>query len=347
MLFAAVHQSGFWREAGDGGRLVMMNVLRPLVTRIGWAMALIAVASLAWAEEFPARPVKIIVQTAAGSSLDVMARLVTEQLAQIWGQQPIVVNQAGAGGLLAARATAASTPDGYTLFMAGGSVFVVLPEVQRNLAFDVNEFVPIGFIAEQPYALLASNKLGVNSVPELVVLSQKQPGGLDSVAGTRGGLQHLTVEWFRKRSGANLNMIHYPGPAQALNDVITGRVPVMMQTILPVAGVIASGEIKLLAIASAARLPNYPDTPTIAENVPGFTSSGWSILVAPHGTPPPVVQKINDDLRTALARPALIRKFEELGNYTRPMTPQQLSDFVRSERELWGPIVKQIGIAAQ
>jgi len=326
---------------------VVMNAFRRLIASLGLAMTLVASAPLAQAEDFPSRPVKIIVQTAAGSSLDVMARLVTEQLGQIWGQQPIVVNQPGAGGLLAARMTAASAPDGYTLFMAGGSVFVVLPEVQRNLAFDVNEFVPIGFIAEQPYALLVSNKLGVSTVAELVALSKRQPSGLDSVAGTRGGLQHLTVEWFRKKSGANLNMIHYPGPAQAMNDVITGRVPVMMQTILPVAGVISSGEIKLIAIASAERLPNYPDTPTIAETVPGFTSSGWSILVAPHGTPAAVVHKINDDLRTALARPALIRKFEEQGNYTRPMTPTELSDFVGSERALWGPIVRQIGIAAQ
>jgi len=324
-----------------------MNVLRSLIVLIGLATVPPAIAPLAQAESFPSRPVKIIVQTAAGSSLDVMARLVTEQLGQIWGQQPIVVNQAGAGGLLAARATAAAAPDGYTLFMAGGSVFVVLPEVQHNLAFDVNEFVPIGFIAEQPYTLLASNKLGVNSVVELIALSKQHPGGLDSVAGTRGGLQHLTVEWFRNRSGANLNMIHYPGPAQALNDVITGRVPVMMQTILPIAGVVASGEIKLLAIASAVRLPNYPDTPTISETIAGFTSSGWSILVAPRGTSAAVAQKINDDLRTALARPVLIRKFEEIGSYTRPMTPTELSEFVRSERELWGPIVRQIGIAVQ
>jgi tripartite-type tricarboxylate transporter receptor subunit TctC len=309
-------------------------------------MVFLATEPLARAEDFPSRPVKIIVQTAAGSSLDVMARLVTEQLGQIWGQQPIVVNQAGAGGLLAARATAAAEPDGYTLFMAGGSVFVVLPELQRNLPFDVNEFVPIGFIAEQPYALLASAKLGVNSIAELVALSKQKPGGLDSVAGTCGGLQHLTVEWFRSRSGAVLNMIHYPGPAQALNDVISGRVPVMMQTILPIAGVVASGEINLLAIASAARLRNYPDTPTISETIAGFTSSGWSVLVAPRGTPAAVVHKINGDLRTSLAQPALIRKFEEMGGYTHPMMPSELSSFVRSERELWGPIVRQIGIAA-
>ena len=325
-----------------------MNMLRSVVSRICLAAAFIAAmtaASTAWAQDFPSKPVKIIVQTAAGSSLDVVARLVAEPLSQLWGQQPIIVNQAGAGGLIASRALAASPADGYTLFLAGGSVFVVLPVVQNNLPFDVNEFVPIGFVAEQPYTLLISNKLGVNSVTELVELSKRQPGGLDSVAGTRGGLQHLTVEWFRNRSGAKLNMIHYPGAAQASNDVIAGRVPMMMQTIAPVAGIIAAGEVKLLAVTSTARLRNHPDTPTVAETIPGFTSSGWSILVAPKGTPPDIVQKINTDLRAVLARPEVVRKIEELGNYTRPMTPKELADFVREEREIWQPIVKQIGIA--
>jgi tripartite-type tricarboxylate transporter receptor subunit TctC len=302
---------------------------------------------MAQAEEFPTRPVKIIVQTAAGSSLDVMARLVAERLSQIWGQQAIVVNQAGAGGVIAARATAAAAPDGYTLFMAGASVFVVLPEIQRNLPFDVNEFVPIGFVGEQPYAILASSKLGVSSLPELIALSKVQPGGLNSVAGTHGGLQHMTVEWFRSRSGANLNMVHYPGTAQALNDVITGRVPVMVQTLMPIAGVIAAGEVKLLAIAASARLATHPDIPTVSETIPGFISGGWSILVAPHGTPPDIVRKVNDDLRTVLARPELIKKFEEFGTVTRPMSPLELADFVRGERDVWGPVVRQIGIAQQ
>lgn len=323
-----------------------MSVLRYFLPNVYLSMALFTAAPIAQAEDFPTRPVKIIVQTAPGSSLDVMARLVVEPLAQIWGQQPVIINQAGAGGLIAARATAAAAPDGYTLFLAGGSVFVVLPVVQNNLPFDVDEFVPIGFIADQPYMLLASNKLGVNSTAELIALAKRQPGGLDSVAGTRGGLQHLTVEWFRNRSGANLNMIHYPGPAQAMNDFITGRVPVMMQTVAPVAGIVAAGEAKLLGVASTARLPNYPDTPLVSDTVPSFTSSGWSILVAPKGTPQAIAQKINADLRTALGRPDVIKKFEELGNYTRPMTPQELAEFVRNERDTWRPVVKQIGMGA-
>src|SRR5882672_11049726 len=251
--------------------MVTMNVLGSVVSRSVLAVALASGISYAQAEEFPTRPVKIIVQTAAGSSLDVMARLVAERLSQIWGQQAIVVNQAGAGGVIAARATAAAAPDGYTLFMAGASVFVVLPEIQRNLPFDVNEFVPIGFVGEQPYAILASAKLGVSSVAELIALAKKEPGGLNSVAGTHGGLQHMTAEWFRSRSGANLNMVHYPGTAQALNDVITGRVPVTVQSLMPIAGVIAAGEVKLLAIAASARLASHPDVPTVAETIPGFT----------------------------------------------------------------------------
>src|SRR5215472_976846 len=319
-----------------------MSARRSVLSRFCLAAGLTAATTHVYAEDFPARPVRVIVQTGAGSSLDALARLVNAQLSKIWGKEVIVVNQAGAGGLNAARAAVAAVPDGYTLFLAGGSVFVALPELHHDLPFDVNDFVPIGFIAEQPYAILASQRLPVRSLADLIALSKKTPAGLDAVAGTVGGLQHLTAESFKQRSGANLNMIHYPGTEAALSDVISGRVPVMFQTLLPLAGVVASGEVKLLAVAAPKRLPNYPDLPTVSETLPGFTASGWSILVAPHGTPPAIVQKINADLRKALVQPELLEKFRELGNYTRSMTPQELADFVRSEAHEWGPIVKQV-----
>jgi tripartite-type tricarboxylate transporter receptor subunit TctC len=323
-----------------------MNMFRS-VAGVAFAVALVAAGPAAQAEEFPARTVRIIVQTAAGSSLDAMARLVTEQLSQIWNRDVIVVNQAGAGGLNAARATAAASPDGYTLFLAGGSVFVALPVLHHDLPFDVNDFEPIGFVAEQPYSILVSSKLDVHSLAELISYTKSQPSGVDAVAGTLGGLQHLTAERFRRVTGARLNMIHYPGTSASLNDVLSGRVPVMFQTILPVAGVVASGEVKMLAIASNTRLPNYPDIPTVSETVPGFTASGWSILVAPHGTPNEIVRKINNDLRIALSRPEVIAKFQALGNYTRSMSPQELAKFVHTERDLWRPIVEQVGSAAE
>ena len=244
-----------------------MSVVGSVVSRAALGLALAAGISVARAEDFPVRPVKIIVQTAAGSSLDVMARLVAEPLSQMWGQQAIIVNQAGAGGLIASRALAASPADGYTLFLAGGSVFVVLPEVNNNLNFDVNEFVPIGFVAEQPYALLVSKQSGINSMAELIDRAKKRAGRPRRrrrhprrPAAHDGGVRS------RARSGVKLNMIHYPGAAQSSNDVIAGRVPMMMQTIAPVAGIVAAGEVKLLAIASDKRLPNYPDIPTVGGN---------------------------------------------------------------------------------
>jgi tripartite-type tricarboxylate transporter receptor subunit TctC len=319
-----------------------MSALRSILSRVCFAAVLAVATTHAFAERFPLRLVHVIVQTAAGSSLDALARLVDGQLSKIWGKEVIVVNQAGAGGLNAARAASSAVPDGYTLFLAGGSVFVALPVLHKNLPFDVNDFMPIGFVAEQPYGILVSKRLGVKSIAELIELSKKTPGGLNAVAGTVGGLQHLTAEAFKQRSGANLNMIHYPGTEASLADVISGRVPVMFQTLLPVAGAVASGEVKLLAVAAPKRLPNHPDLPTVEETVPGFTASGWSILVAPHGTPAPIVEKINTDLRKALSNPELLKKFQDLGDYTRSMTPQELGEFVRNERQVWGPIVRKV-----
>ena len=199
------------------------TLLRRVIFAALVAPASIAVCVLtARADYYPTRAVKIIVQTAAGSSLDAMGRLVAEQLSQLWGKEVLVVNQAGAGGLNAARATADAAADGYTLFLAGGSVFVALPVLHRDLPFDVNAFVPIGFVAEQPYSILVSSKLDVHSLAELIAHSKSQPSGLDAVAGTIGGLQHLTAERFRRVSGAKINMIHYPGTQAALGDVISG-----------------------------------------------------------------------------------------------------------------------------
>ena len=179
------------------------------------------------AQSYPTQPVKIMVQQGPGGSLDIALRILAEHLSPILGQQVVVLNQPGAGGLIAARALASAPPDGYTLFMAASSVFVSLPELQSNLPFDVSEFVPIGYIGEQPFAMGVTASMPVNSLAELIELSKKSPDGLNTVAGTLGGLQHMSLEWFRARSNAKLTMVHYPTTAAALNDVMAGRVPVV------------------------------------------------------------------------------------------------------------------------
>ena len=302
----------------------------------------VSIESSALAQTYPASPVKFITQLAAGSGTDPAMRIVTDRLGKIWGQQTVLVNQPGAGGAIAARTAATAAPDGHTLFMAIASTFTILPVTQPNLAFNVNDFAPIGFVGEVPIAIAVSPTLPVNSLPELITHSKGQPGGLDVAVGLRGGITHLASELFRGRSGADLTAVFYPGAAQAMGDVISGRVPVLIDGL---AGPLAAGQLKLLAIASPARLASRPGVPTVSETVSGFTSTGWFVLVAPPGTPAPIVKKVSDDLRTALAQPDIKERFDALALSTRSMSPQELESFIYNEQQLWKPVIKQIGLA--
>jgi tripartite-type tricarboxylate transporter receptor subunit TctC len=227
----------------------------------------VSIASSALAQTYPTGPVKFITQLAAGSGTDPAMRIVTDRLGKIWGQQTVLVNQPGAGGAIAARTAATAAPDGHTLFMAIASTFTILPVTQPNLAFNVNDFAPIGFVGEVPIAIAVSPTLPVNSLPELIAHSKGQPGGLDVAVGLRGGITHLASELFRGRSGADLTAVFYPGAAQAMSDVISGRVPVLIDGL---AGPLAAGQLKLLAIASPARLASRPGVPTVSETVSGL-----------------------------------------------------------------------------
>jgi tripartite-type tricarboxylate transporter receptor subunit TctC len=298
----------------------------------------------AHAQSYPAGPVRFITQLAAGGGTDPAMRVVIDHLGKMWGQQTTLVNQPGAGGAIAVRAAAAAAPDGYTLYMAIASTFLSLPEIQPNLDSTINDFVPIGFVGEVPMAIAVSRTLPVNTLPELIAYSRTQQGGLSMAIPNRGGMPHLAAELFRERSGAELTYVFYPGSAQAMSDVISGRVPTIIEGL---AGPLAGGQVKLLAVASPARLASRPDLPTVSESLPGFVATGWFALVAPLGTPSAIVQKVSDDLRETLGRADVKQKFGELSLSTRPMTSQELGDFIQSERRLWKPVIKQIGAAMQ
>ena len=315
--------------------------------RLGLLCLLAAITSVetaAQVQNYPTGPVKFITQLAPGGGTDPAMRVVIDGLGRMWGQQTVLVNQPGAGGATAARAAASAAPDGLTLYMAITSTFTVLPLAQPNLLFNVNDFVPIGFVGEVPIAIAVSPALPVNSLPELISYSKQQPGGLSVAFGLRGGITHLTAELFRIRSGADLTMVPYPGAAQAISDVISGRVPVLIDGM---AGPIAGGKLKLLAIASPARLPFRPDVPTVAETVPGFVASGWFVLVAPPATPSAIVKKVNQDLRAVLAQPDIKEKLDALSISTRPMSPPEVTDFIHNEEALWKPVVERLGLATQ
>jgi len=319
---------------------------RTLVSAIAALVAVsvfAAATGVANAQDYPVKPVKIIVPTAAGGGVDVIARIVADHLTGLWGQQALVVNQPGAGGAIGVRAAGTAMADGYTLYFAISSNFVALPEMQANLPFDVaRDFVPIGFVGESPMIIGASPALGVSSLPELFALARKRPGEVNVAVLSRGGLPHLTAEWLRMASGADLTFVPYPGAPQALTDIMGGRVHLAVESLPAFSGAISGGTLKALAIASAQRVPNLPDLPTVSETLPGLVAMGWSALMAPPATPQAIARKASNDLRTVLARQELQQRFVELGTYVHSMSPGELADFIRSQQQVWKPVITRV-----
>jgi tripartite-type tricarboxylate transporter receptor subunit TctC len=298
----------------------------------------------AQAQEYPSKPVTFITPAAAGNSPDVVTRIVAGHLTQLWRQQVIVLNRPGAGGLIAAQAAAGAEKDGYTLYMTQASTWTVLPIQQEGkMPIDLQKaFVSIGMVGEQPVAVAVHKDVPANNVKELIELANKTPNGMFFGATNRGGQAHLTGELFREKAKANISFVHASGAAVSLNDVIAGRLPIMFEGLAGLAPGIQGGGIKVLAIAAQQRLPNLPNLPAINETVPGVVSSGWIVLMAPAGVPDAIIQKVNADLRKVVALKEVQDQFHVLGTYTRDLTSAQTNDFIRSEEQLWWPIVRQV-----
>lgn len=298
----------------------------------------------AHAQDFPSKPVTFITPAAAGNSPDVVTRIVADKLTQMWKQQIVVINRPGAGGLIAAQAAAGVEKDGYTIYMTQASTYTVLPIQQEGkMPVDLQKaFVAVGMVGEQPIALGVNKDVPAKSVKELIELANKTQGGMLFAATNRGGQSHLTGELFREKSKANISFVHAAGAAVSTNDVVAGRIPIMFEGLAGMAAGTQNGGIRLLGIASEKRLSNLPDLPAINETVPGVVSSGWIVMMVPTGTPEPIIQKLNADLRKVVAMPDVQEKFHALGTYTRDLTPKQTDDFLRSEEKLWWPIVRPI-----
>jgi len=312
---------------------------------IGAFCLILLFASLpAQAQDYPSKPVTIITPAAAGNSPDVITRLVADRLTQMWKQQVIVLNRPGAGGMIAAQAAAGVEKDGYTLYMTQASTYTVLPIMQEGkLPIDLQKaFVPIGMVGEQPIAIAVNKDVPVGSVAELIALINKTPDGMLFGATNRGGQSHLTGELFRDRTKANLSFVHAAGAAASLNDVIAGRIPIIFEGLAALTPGLQNGSIKALGVATVKRLPNLPNLPAINETVPGVVSSGWLVLMAPAGVPDAIIQKVAADIRTVIKIPEVVERFHVLGTYTRDLTPAQTAEFMRSEEQLWWPIVREV-----
>jgi tripartite-type tricarboxylate transporter receptor subunit TctC len=296
------------------------------------------------AADYPEKAVAIISDAGAGSSVDVGTRIVAEALGKIWGQTATVINHPGANGSIAARAASEAIGDGYTLYTPAGSTFIALPNIAPNLPVKLpRDFLPIGFIADQPLFIAVNPASGITSLQQLIDRAKKEPGTISTAVSGVGRMTHLASIMIQQQAGITLIPVPYTGgPSAALADVFSGRVAMIIEGYAGIIGAVSSGQVKLIATGAAQRLPEFPDLPTIAETIPGVTASGWFIMAAPLGTPAPVIAKVSADLTKVVNDPEVKKKLAVTGSYTHAMTPDETGAFVAKQQEIWLPVLQHI-----
>jgi tripartite-type tricarboxylate transporter receptor subunit TctC len=297
------------------------------------------------AAAWPERPIRVIVPVPAGGTPDVIARLVVAPMAGRLGQPMIIDNRGGAGGLIGAEVAAKALPDGYTLFLSSPGPLAILPHLQKKAAYDpLTDFAPIGLISSGPFLLIAHPSLPAKNIGELLALARAQPGKLDYASAGNGAANHLAMELFKSMAGVNLSHVPYKGAPQAVTDVLAGQVPMMFNSIAPVAQFIKAGRVRVLGISSAARSPQLPDVPTIAESgVPGYASITWFGLLAPAQTPRPVIRRLNEVLAAVVQSPEVRAQLEAQGHDPAGSTPEAFGRYLRDEFAKYGKVVRQSG----
>jgi tripartite-type tricarboxylate transporter receptor subunit TctC len=315
-------------------------------TALGATFATFGCSALAQSvqDKFPSRPIKIVMPLPPGSGPDVRVRIVAEALTKFAGQQVVVENRPGGGGVIGTRAVLAAAPDGYTLLAGPASIFTILPAQKNKLPFDINrDLIPIGTMVSEGMVLAVSPKLGVTSLAELIARARKEPEKLVIGTNPAGSLTHLAAKLIVAQSSAPMTILPYStgGTNAAIQDIMGGRVHVVIEALPGLKGFIDSGDLKPIAVMTSERVPTIPKLPTAAETVPGLRVIGWNVLSAPKGTPEAVTRRIADDLRKALEAPEVQKRVKEIGTPFRPLFGAELAQFIDSEQKLWWPIVSQ------
>ena len=304
-------------------------------------------AGAAGAQGYPAKPVRVVVGFAPGSSSDVTMRILGPKLTELWGQSVIVDNRPGAGGNIAAEFVANAPPDGYTLLFPSASI-AIAQSYYRKLQYNaVNDLAPVALASSMPNLLCVNPSLPVKSVRELIELAKSRPGEILYSSSGTGSSDHMATELFSYMTGVKMVHVPYKGGPQALSDVIAGQV-VMIITGLPAAlPQVRAGKVRAIGVTTAKRTPVVPEIPTVAEaGVPGYEHTLWNAMFAPVKTPAAVVSKISEDLARVVRLPDVQERFNTLGIEPVGSSPQQFDRFFRAEVEKWAKVVKATGIQA-
>ena len=298
--------------------------------------------------EYPAKPIRLIVQFTPGTSTDIIGRLVAQKFTEAWGQPVIVDNRPGAGAVIGTEAAAKSPPDGYTLVMAVSSAFGINPGLVPNLPYDVmRDFALISNVVMTPQTLVVPGNSTVKSVKELVAQAKAKPGALNYGSLGSGSTSHLTMELFRSTAGIQLTHVPYKGSPPAYTDLFSGNIQLMFDAIPAVLPHAKSGKLRALAVGSSARSPFLPDVPTVAESgYPGFEAVGWIGIAAPTKTPEAILDKINAEIAKLLATTDTKERLASLGVTPTGDSRAHFTSFVQSEIAKWGKLIRDAGIKA-
>ena len=297
------------------------------------------------AQGYPSRPVRVVVPFTPGGQPDIVARLIAQRLTDSLGQQVIVDNRPGAGGMIGSRIVVSSNPDGHTLLSISGA-HVVTPAVRANLGYDTaRDFAGVTLVYNAAYYLVVPPSLEVRTVKDLIALAKAKPGVLNFTSAGTGSATHFGGEMFKARAG--IDVVHVPqrGIPEALTDVMAGRVHIFMGPFGSTAGLIRDGKLRALAVSSAQRTRMNPEIPTIAESgLPGFNYDSWGALFAPAKTPRPVIEKLNRTVAAALKHPEVVQRLHAIGMEPAPTTPAQLDRFVVEQLKLSADLAQRAGL---
>ena len=325
----------------DRGRLAQCRPTA-FAWAICWALAGLLMLPVALqAQDYPVRPVRIIVPFPAGGTADVMPRIVADWLSRKWGQPVIIENKTGAAGNIGAEAAFNADPDGYTLLSAPPPPLVINQNLYPKLGFDPAQFVPVSVMGIVPNALVVNpKKIAANTVADFIAYAKQNPEKVSTATQGNGSTSHLTSELFQLMAQAKFLNVPYRGSAPALQGLLAGDVDVMFDNLGVSLALVKGGQLKLIAVGTAKRMTALPDVPTIAETLPGFASAAWFAVVAPPKTPAPIVARLSADIADAIRQPDIRKRFDDLSADPVGGTPAETATFMREEVERWNNVIK-------
>jgi tripartite-type tricarboxylate transporter receptor subunit TctC len=334
---------------GNAIQFVKGNFGMRLFDSLVAALALLAGSSVVAQTAYPERPIKMIVPLAAASAVDVAARIVTQKMAENMGQQIVIINQAGASGLIGAEQVARAAPDGYTIGGFNDSVMTMVPNLHAKMPWDIlKDFEPVSLVATVEWGLIAGNNTGYKTAADLIAAAKAEPGKINYSSGGPGSPQHLAMAMFASGAGISLTHVPYKGATQAATDVASGQIPVGFQGLGTVAALVRGGQLRLIGVATEKRLPQFPDVPTVSESgLPGFGFNSWFAMLAPAGTPKDIIARLNAEILKAVGDPEVRHKLEDLGFSVRGSSPEELGALTQQQLAKYARVIKEMGIAIE